>query len=92
MKSLKSAWLRTIHLKGVSFRHVNYTTKLKKQNKKNKVFPGGPVAENLPCRAGDTGLIPGGELRSHMLCNSLAHSEHQRARTLWSPRAATKTR
>ena len=32
MKSLKSAWLRTIHLKGVSFRHVNYTTKLKKQN------------------------------------------------------------
>ena len=36
MKSLKSAWLRTIHLKGVSFRHVNYTTKLKKQNKKTR--------------------------------------------------------
>ena len=27
-------------------------------------FPGGPVVENLPCRAGDTGLIPG-QGRSH---------------------------
>ena len=22
-------------------------------------FPGGPVVKNLPCNAGDTGLIPG---------------------------------
>ena len=28
-------------------------------------FPGGPVVKNLPCNAGDTGLIPGQE-RYHM--------------------------
>ena len=27
-------------------------------------FPGGPGAKNLPCNAGDAGLIPGWELRS----------------------------
>ena len=27
---------------------------------KGRDFPGGPVVENLPCNAGDTGLIPGG--------------------------------
>ena len=26
-------------------------------------FPGGPVAENLPCNAGDSGSIPGRETR-----------------------------
>ena len=28
-------------------------------------FPGGPVVKNLPCNAGDTGLIPGAG-RFHM--------------------------
>ena len=40
-----------------------------KQNK-NKLtgdFPGGPAVENLPSNAGDMGLIPVRELRSHML-------------------------
>ena len=26
----------------------------------NKGFPGGPMVKNLPCNAGDSGLIPGG--------------------------------
>ena len=30
-------------------------------------FPGGPVVKNLPSSAGDSGLIPGQELRSHKL-------------------------
>ena len=30
----------------------------------NKDVPGGPVIKNLPCNAGDVGLIPGRELRS----------------------------
>ena len=30
-------------------------------------FPGGPVVKNLPSNAGDTGLIPVGELRSRKL-------------------------
>ena len=25
----------------------------------NRDFPGGPVVKNLPCNAGDAGLIPG---------------------------------
>ena len=29
-------------------------------------LPGGPVIKNPPSNAGDTGLIPGGELKSHM--------------------------
>ena len=29
-------------------------------------FPGGPVVKIPPCNAGDAGLIPGWELRSHM--------------------------
>ena len=29
-------------------------------------FPGGPVVKNLPYNAGDSGPIPGRELRSHM--------------------------
>ena len=35
------------------------------KKKKKKVFPGGPVAENPPANAGDTGWIPGPG-RSHM--------------------------
>ena len=37
----------------------------KKTKKKTQVFLGGPVAENLPANAGDTGWIPGPG-RSHM--------------------------
>ena len=29
--------------------------------------PGGPAVKNLPANAGDLGLIPGQELRSHKL-------------------------
>lgn len=32
-----------------------------------KGFPVGPVVKTLPCNTGDAGLIPGWELRSHML-------------------------
>ena len=39
---------------------------------KNEDFPGGPVAKNPPCNAGDTGSIPGRELESHM-CEKPAH-------------------
>ena len=35
-------------------------------------FPGGAVVKNLPCNAGDTGLIPVPG-RSHMLSSSSAH-------------------
>ena len=43
-----------------------YTIKSLRSQKKGGRFPGGPVVKNLPCNAGDTGLIfgPG---RSHML-------------------------
>ena len=29
-------------------------------------FLGGPVVKNLPCNAGDMGLVPGPELRFHV--------------------------
>ena len=46
----------------------------KKYNKlmnitKQRGFPDGPEVKNLPCKAGDTGLIPGPE-RVHMLQGS----------------------
>ena len=58
-------------------------------------FLGGPVVKNLPCNAGDTGLIPGlGNF--HMSLDSKAHARqllgpHSRAREvkLLSPLAAT---
>ena len=28
----------------------------------NRDFPGGPVVKNLPCNAGDAGLIPGWDI------------------------------
>ena len=40
-------------------------TKEKDKEKWGRAFPGGPVVKNLPSNAGDEGLIPGGELRSH---------------------------
>ena len=33
-------------------------------------FPGGAVVKNLPSNTGDPGLIPGRELRLHMLRGS----------------------
>ena len=42
-------------------------------------FPGGPVVENLPCNAGDTGSIPGLG-GSHMLRTNQTH-----VLQLWSP-------
>ena len=45
----------------------------KKYNKlvniKQRGFPDGSEVKNLPCKAGDTGLIPGSE-RFHMLQSS----------------------
>ena len=49
--------------------------------------PGGPVVENLPANAGNTGLIPFHEIRSHMPqgnwspCASLESSPHTAARS-----------
>ena len=40
-------------------------TKEKDKEKWGGAFPGGPVVKNLHSNAGDEGLIPGGELRSH---------------------------
>ena len=37
-----------------------------KKKRKRGDFPGGPVVVNLPCKAGVSGLIPDGELGSHM--------------------------
>ena len=48
-------------------------------------FPGGPVVKNLPCSAGDTGLIPGWgtksphateQLSSHTASTELVCSVH----------------
>ena len=45
---------------------VFYASQLSEVKKKNSGdFPGDPVVKNLPSSAGDAGLIPGGELRSH---------------------------
>ena len=44
---------------------VTIETLLRKRNR--QVFPGGPMLNNLPANAGDMGLIPASELRSHML-------------------------
>ena len=38
-------------------------------------FPGGPVAKNPPCRARNTGSIPGPG-RSHMLLDNSAQVPH----------------
>ena len=43
-------------------------------------FPGGPVVENLPSSAGDAALIPGWELRPHMLQGNQARMPHPRSR------------
>ena len=41
----------------------------------SKDFPSGPVVKNLLSNAGDTGSIPGGEIKIHMLWgNTLCHS------------------
>ena len=37
-------------------------------------FPGGPVVKNLPSNADNTGLIPGQEVRSHMLQGNKVHA------------------
>jgi hypothetical protein len=42
-------------------------------------FPGGPVVKNLPCNTGETGLIPGPEIK-------IPHATEQ-----LSPSAATET-
>ena len=44
---------------------VREKTKEKDKEKWGGAFPGGPVVKNLPSNAGDEGLIPRGELRSH---------------------------
>ena len=50
-----------------------------------RYFPGGPVVKNLPCSAGDTGLIPGWgtksphateQLSSHTASTELVCSVH----------------
>ena len=41
----------------------------------SKDFPSGPVVKNLLSNAGDTGSIPGGEIKIHMLWgNTPCHS------------------
>ena len=46
------------------------TTRAKCLEKCLEDFPGGAVVKNLPSNAGDPGLIPGRELRLHMLRGS----------------------
>ena len=36
-------------------------------------FPGGPMVKNLLSKAGGTSLIPGWDLRSHIIGNALVH-------------------
>ena len=40
-----------------------------KNKKSNRDFPGSPVVTILPSNAGGAGLIPDGDLRSHMPCS-----------------------
>ena len=38
---------------------TNIGSKIFRKKKKFKYFPGGPVAKNPPCNAGNMGFIPG---------------------------------
>ena len=59
-------------------------------------FPGGPVVKNLPCNAGDAGLLPGqrtkiphaaGQLSPHATTTELPRLNWSPRRKLQSPRA-----
>ena len=54
-------------------------------------FPGSPVVKNLPCNAGDAGLIPdqGTKIPQHM--GQLSHHATTIGPTMKVPHAATKT-
>ena len=45
----------------------------------NRDIPGGPMVKNPPCRSGDSGSVPGRELRSRMPGSNQAHSWRVRA-------------
>ena len=48
----------SISSQGTKISHAKWSAKKKSINKRGD-FPGGPVVTNLPCNAGDVGLIPG---------------------------------
>ena len=48
----------SISSQGTKISHAKWSAKKKSINKRGD-FPGGPVVMNLPCNAGDVGLIPG---------------------------------